>query len=89
MKYPLSRQLYFAYLAVFFNWLSCLTPNFGAHNRKMSLQNSPRINKKDEMRTSCNSVSNIRWRSKHVKYNQILNAIDTTASHDLLRIREA
>ena len=70
LKYPLSRQMYFAYLAVFFTWVSCLTPNFGAHNyRKMSLQNSPRINKKDEMRTSCNSVSNIHWRSKHVKYN--------------------
>lgn len=70
LKYPLSRQMYFAYLAVFFTWVSCLTPNFGAHNyRKMSLQNSPRINKKDKMHIFCDSVSNIHWRSKHVKCN--------------------
>ena len=90
MKHPLSCQLYLAYLAVFSTWVSCLTPNFGAQNyRKVSLQNSPRVKKKDEMRTSCNSVSNIHWRSKHVKYHYILNALDTTASHDVLRIREA
>ena len=36
----------FAYLAVFFTWVSCLTPKFGAHNRKMSLQKFPRMTKK-------------------------------------------
>ena len=30
-------------LAVIFTWLSCLTPKFGAHNRKMSLQKFPRM----------------------------------------------
>ena len=34
---PLSRQLYFAYLAAFFTWVSCLTPKFEAHDRKMNL----------------------------------------------------
>ena len=33
-------------LAVIFTWLSCLTPKFGAHNRKMSLQKFPRMTKK-------------------------------------------
>ena len=37
MKYPLSHQLYFAYLAKFVNWVSCLTPKFGAPDQKMSL----------------------------------------------------
>ena len=36
----------FVYLAVFFTWVSCLTPKFGAHNRKMSLQKFPRMTKK-------------------------------------------
>ena len=36
----------FAYLAVFFTWVSCLTPKFGAHNQKMSLQKFPRMTKK-------------------------------------------
>ena len=27
MKFPLSRQMYFAYLAVFFTWVLRLTPN--------------------------------------------------------------
>ena len=44
MKYAHSRQLYFAYLAVFFTWVSCLTQKFGA--RKMSLQKFPRMTKK-------------------------------------------
>ena len=47
VKYPLSRRLqFFVYLAVFFTWVSCLTPKFGAHNRKMSLQKFPRMTKK-------------------------------------------
>ena len=46
MKYLLSRQLYFAYFAVFLTWVSCLTPKFGAHNRKMSLQKFSRKIKK-------------------------------------------
>ena len=46
MKYPLSCQQYFAYLAVFFTWVSCLTPKFEAHDRKMSLQKFPRMTKK-------------------------------------------
>ena len=50
VKYSLSRRLYFAYLAVFFTWVSCLTPKFGAHNRIMSLQKFPRMTKK---RTKC------------------------------------
>ena len=41
------------------------------------------------MRKSCDSVSNEHWRSKHAKCNQVLNVQDTTARHDLLRIREA
>ena len=28
----------------------------------------------------CDSVSNIHWRSKHVKCNKILNVLDTTAN---------
>ena len=69
MKYLLSRQLYIAYFAVFLTWVSCLTPKFGAHNRKMSLQKFPRKIKKDKMRICCDSVPNVYWRSKHVKYN--------------------
>ena len=38
MKYALSRQLYFAYLAVFFTWVLGLTPNLGLMIEKMSLQ---------------------------------------------------
>ena len=64
-KYPLSRQLY---LAVFFTCVSCLTPKYGAHNRKMSLEKWPTRPKKDKMRISGDSVSNILWRSKHEKY---------------------
>ena len=45
--------------------------------------------KKDNMGILCHSVSNIHWRSTHVKCMQILNVLDTTARHDLLRIREA
>ena len=66
---PLSRQLYFASLAVFFTWVSCLTPKFAAHDRKMNLQKYPRMTKKDKMRTSCDSVSKIHRRSKHLKCN--------------------
>ena len=44
MKYPLSRQLYFA--SVFLTWVSCLTLKFGALNRKMSLQKFPRMTEK-------------------------------------------
>ena len=33
-------------LAVIFTWESCLTPKFGAHNCKMSLQKFPRMTKK-------------------------------------------
>ena len=40
------------------------------------------------MRVSFDSVSNKHRRFKHVKYNYILNVMDTTASRDLLRIRE-
>ena len=36
----------FGYLAVFFTWVSYLTPKFGAHDRKMSLQKFPRMTKK-------------------------------------------
>ena len=46
MKYLLSRQLYFAYLAVFFTWVRCLTPKFKAHDRKMSVKEFPRMTKK-------------------------------------------
>ena len=46
MKYLLSRQLYFAYLAVFFTWVWCLTPKFKARDRKMSVQEFPRMIKK-------------------------------------------
>ena len=35
-----------AYLAVFFTWASCLTPKFGGHDRKMSLQKFARMTKK-------------------------------------------
>ena len=35
-----------AYLAVFFTWASCLTPKFGGHDRKMSLQKLARMTKK-------------------------------------------
>ena len=38
MKYALSRQLYFAYLAVFFTWVLGLTSNLGLMIEKMSLQ---------------------------------------------------
>ena len=38
MKYALSRQLYFAYLAVFFTWVLGLTPNLGLMIEKMSVQ---------------------------------------------------
>ena len=40
------------------------------------------------MRVFSDSVSNKHRRFKHVKYNQILNVLDTTASRDLLRFRE-
>ena len=33
-------------MAVIFTWVSCLTPKFGACNRKMSLQKVPRMTKK-------------------------------------------
>ena len=46
MKYLLSRQLYFAYLAVFFTWVWCLTPKFKARDRKMSVKEFPRMTKK-------------------------------------------
>ena len=46
MKYLLSRQLYFAYLAVFFTWVRCLTPKFKAHDRKMGVKEFPRMTKK-------------------------------------------
>ena len=46
MKYLLSRQLYFAYLAVFFTWVRCLTPKFKAHDGKMSVKEFPRMTKK-------------------------------------------
>ena len=32
--YPLSRQLHFVYLNVFFTWLSCLTLNLGFMTKK-------------------------------------------------------
>ena len=71
MKYPLSRQLYFAYLAVFFTWVSCLTPKFGSHNRKISLQKFPWMTKK---RMKCVYRLAILFQiypsvAKHVKYN--------------------
>ena len=56
---PLPRKLYFAYLAVFFTWVSCLAPEFGAYDRKMSLQNFQGWPKKDKMGISCDSVSSI------------------------------
>ena len=40
------------------------------------------------MRVSCDSVSNKHWCFNHVEYNYILKVLDTTASRDLLRIRE-
>ena len=43
-----ARRLYFAYLAAFFTWVSCLTPKFGAHNRKMNLQKFPGMTKKGQ-----------------------------------------
>ena len=64
-----SRQLHFAYLAVFFTWVSCLTPKFAAHDRKLNLQKFPTMTKKDKMRISCESISKIRWRSKDLKCN--------------------
>ena len=33
------------------------------------------------MGISCDSVLNIHWRSKHVKYNEVVNVTDTTARH--------
>ena len=56
---PLPRKLYFTYLAVFFTWVSCLAPEFGAYDRKMSLQNFQGWPKKDKMGISCDSVSSI------------------------------
>ena len=32
--YPLSRQLHFVYLNVFFTWVSCLTLNLGFMSKK-------------------------------------------------------
>ena len=55
-----------------------------------TFRNFKRMTRKaDKMRISCDSVSNIHWRSKHVKCNSILNVLDTTDGHDFLRIREA
>lgn len=52
VPYPLSRLLYFALLALFFTWLSCLTPNLGLKSRKLSFYKFPRMTKKGKMRIS-------------------------------------
>ena len=48
MKYPLYPFLstVFCVLGLIFTWVSCSTPKFGAHNRKMSLRKFPRETKK-------------------------------------------
>ena len=68
-----------------------LETEFGAHNRKMSLEKWSTWPKKDKMRISGDSVSNMHWRFKHEKYNysKYFTLLDTTACYDLLRIREA
>ena len=68
-----------------------LDTEFGAHNRKMSLEKWSTWPKKDKMRISGDSVSNMHWRFKHEKYNysKYFTLLDTTARYDLLRIREA
>ena len=67
-----------------------LDTEFGAHNRKMSLEKWSTWSKKDKMRISGDSVSNMHWRFKHEKYNysKYFTLLDTTARYDL-RIREA
>ena len=73
IKYSLSCLLYFTYyLAVIFTWVPCLTPKFGAHNRKINLHKFPRMS--DQKRIKCVYLAIlfqiiIHWRSKHVKYN--------------------
>ena len=67
MKYPLSRQLYFA--SVFLTWVRVWHWNLGLIIEKWAFGNFQGWPKKDTMRMSCDSVSNIHWCSKHVKYN--------------------
>ena len=81
--------VFYVFCCIFHLGVVLDTVIWGSWSKNEPVQKFPRMTKKDKMRISCDSVSNVHWRSKRVKCHLIHNVLNTTARHDLLRIQEA